>query len=122
MLTLPMPPRQQHGPRTIAPTQAFMQGTPVIRRKPAAGTPSDNPWRPELSEHAGAVGCWPLFSGPVDGTDPIMRTPTGVFVVLTAEPDAFAEEKCRLLDELADAAGLALRQQDRKSTRLNSSH
>ena len=110
MLTLPMPPRQQHGPRTIAPTQAFMQGTPVIRRKPGAGAPSDNPWRPELSEHAGAVGCWPLFAGPVDGVDPAARTPTGVFVVVTAEPDAFDEEMCRLLDEIADAAGLALRQ------------
>src|SRR5690606_31024583 len=49
MQTLPMPPRQQQGPVVYAPTLAFMQGAPVIRRKPAAGAAPDSPWRPELS-------------------------------------------------------------------------
>jgi diguanylate cyclase (GGDEF)-like protein len=110
MQTLPIPPRQQQGPVIFAPTLAFMRGAPVIRRKPTAGAAPHNPWRPELSDHAGAVGCWPLFAAPLDATDPVARTPAGVFVVVTAEADAFDEEMCRLLDEIADAAGLALRQ------------
>ncbi|CAM5431869.1 diguanylate cyclase domain-containing protein [Rhodanobacter lindaniclasticus] len=110
MRELPMPPRQQSGPIILAPTLAYMQGAPVIRRKPAGDAAPGNPWRPELSEHAGAVGCWPLFAEPRDGADPAARTPAGVFVVVTVEADAFDEEMCRLLDEIADAAGLALRQ------------
>ena len=41
-----------------------------------------------------------------------------MFVVITAEPDAFDAELCRLLDEVADAAGLALRQHAQRAALL----
>ena len=104
---LPLPPRQDDAAIVLAPTQAFMQGTPVIRRRSPEPSRGDA-FRHEWLEHAGAVGCWPLFAS-VD-TIGATRTPTGVFAIITVEPDAFDDEMCRLLDEIADATGLALRQ------------
>ncbi len=109
MLGLPLPPQHQDGPVILAPTLAFMQGKPVVRRDPQGAARADNPWRSELLGHAGAVGCWPLFALPAGATE-LPPVPAGVFVVVTTEVDAFDEEMCRLLDEVADAAGLALRQ------------
>lgn len=109
VLGLPPPLRYQEGSVILAPTQAFMSATPVVRRNPGSTPQVEGLWRPELLQHVGAVGCWPLFGAPVDDSD-AARLPTGVFVVLTVEPDAFDEELCRLLNEVADAAGLALRQ------------
>lgn len=109
LLGLPLPPRHSEGPVILAPTLAFMTGTPVIRRHPDGNSKGDSPWRKELLEHAGAVGCWPLFDVPV-GASGAIRVPVGVFVVVTTETDAFDDEMCRLLDEIAEAAGLALRQ------------
>ncbi|WP_447733616.1 diguanylate cyclase domain-containing protein [Rhodanobacter soli] len=106
---LPLPPRHDDGPAAPTPTQAFMQGAPVIRRHPDGGPQADSGFRKELLEHAGAVGCWPLFGSSAHAID-AARVPTGVFVVLTVESDAFDGEMCRLLDEIADATGLALRQ------------
>jgi diguanylate cyclase (GGDEF)-like protein len=106
---LPLPPRQQEGPVILAPTQAFMQGRPVVRRDPHGAAQADSPWRSELKGHAAAIGCWPLFALPV-GAPELPPVPAGVFVVVTTEEDAFDEEMCRLLDEIADAAGLALGQ------------
>lgn len=108
MLGLPLPPRHDEGPVIAAPTEAFMQGAPVIRRRPDMAKPGSM-WRGTLLEHAGAVGCWPLFDVPAGMPDAV-RIPVGVFAVVTAEADAFDDEMCRLLDEIADAAGLALRQ------------
>ncbi len=107
--SLPLPARHQDGPEMQAPTLAFMQGTPVIRRHPASQPGVAGAWRNELLEHAGAVGCWPLFAESAGESD-TPRTPVGVFTVVTAEADAFDDEMCRLLDEIADAAGLALKQ------------
>ena len=109
MLALPLPPEYQDGPVILAPTLAFMLGKPVVRRDPQGAARTDNPWRSELLGHAGAVGCWPLFALPA-GAPELPSVPTGVFVVVTTEVDAFDQEMCRLLDEVADAAGLALRQ------------
>ena len=106
---LPLPPRHDNSPTVLTPTQAFMQGAPVIRRHPRGAPRSARAFRKELLEHAGAVGCWPLFASPADAIG-TARVPTGVFVVVTVEPDAFDGEMCRLLDEIADATGLALRQ------------
>jgi diguanylate cyclase (GGDEF)-like protein len=106
---LPLPPRYDDSPTVLTPTQAFMQGTPVIRRHPRNAQQADKGFRPELLEHAGAVGCWPLFASTAD-TVGAARVPTGVFAVVTVESDAFDDELCRLLDEIADATGLALRQ------------
>lgn len=106
--SLPLPPRHDDGAVVLAPTQAFMQGVPVVRRRSAGPCQGNTAFRHELLEHAATVGCWPLFAS----TDAIGATqgPTGVFVVITVEPDAFDDEMCRLLDEIADATGLALRQ------------
>lgn len=104
---LPLPPRHAAAAVVPAPTQAFMQGAPVIRRRSPEPCRGDA-FRHEWLEHAAAVGCWPLFAS-VDAIG-ATRTPTGVFAVVTVEPDAFDEEMCRLLDEIADATGLALRQ------------
>lgn len=110
MLGLPMPPRHDEGPTLLLPTRAFMQGSPVIMRCPDHAAQADCPWwRRELLEQTGAVGCWPLFASP-SGPSGVSRIPAGVFVVVTTEADAFDDEMCRLLDEIADAAGLALRQ------------
>ncbi len=109
MLGLPLPPRHEDGPVVLAPTLAFMQGKPVVRRDPGNTTQADSRWRKEFLGHAGAVGCWPLFASPAGAAD-LPQVPAGVFVVVTVEGDAFDDEMCRLLDEIADAAGLALRQ------------
>ncbi|TAL89076.1 MAG: diguanylate cyclase, partial [Rhodanobacter sp.] len=109
MLGLPLPPRHGEGPVILAPTLAFMQGTPVIRRHRANASRADSSWCSTLLEHAGAVACWPLFDAPA-GAPGVPRVAVGVFVVVATEVDAFDDEMCRLLDEIADAAGLALRQ------------
>jgi diguanylate cyclase (GGDEF)-like protein len=106
---LPLPPRHDDGAVVPAQTQAFMQGAPVIWRHSPDEPQDDTAFRRELLEHAGAVGCWPLFASPA-GAIGAARVPTGVFAVLTVESDAFDDEMCRLLDEIADATGLALRQ------------
>jgi diguanylate cyclase (GGDEF)-like protein len=117
VLGLPLPPRHEDGPLVMLPTQAFMQGTPVIRRHPTDAPRTDHSWRKMMFDHAGAVGCWPLFALPGDPADELL-TPAGVFVVLTREEDAFDDEMCRLLDEIADAAGLALRQHAQRNALL----
>ena len=106
---LPLPTREVDGPRTSAPTLACVNGMPIVRRRSdnellATGSPHS-----ELLEHVGAVGCWPLFAEQ-EGASDAPRRPVGIFVVVTVEPEAFDDEMCRLLDEIADAAGLALRQ------------
>lgn len=108
MLGLPMPPQYTDAGVVPLPTLAFMQGAPVVRRHTVDVLPADGSWYGQLQQHAEAVGCWPLFSASneVGAT----RVPAGVFVVATVEPDAFDDEMCRLLDEIADAAGLALKQ------------
>ena len=109
MLGLPLPPRHEDGPLILAPTLAYMQGKPVIRRHPASQPGVAGVWRSELLEHAGAIGCWPLFAAS-SGEAEASRRPVGVFVVVTLESDAFDDEMCRLLDEIAEATGLALKQ------------
>ncbi|MEO8780111.1 MAG: diguanylate cyclase, partial [Rhodanobacter sp.] len=105
----PLPPQHEEGPDALAPTLAFMHGKPVLRRHSPGAVQVDHAWCSELLGHAGAMGCWPLFALPhaVPDQPPV---PAGVFVVVTTEVDAFDEEMCRLLDEIADAAGRALGQ------------
>lgn len=115
--SLPMPPRRSESLEVLAPTQAFMQGAPVIRRHPQSGPNAGGVWRKELLDCAGAVGCWPLFASSKGhaGSSP---EPAGVVVVVTVEADAFDGEMCRLLDEIADAAGLALWQHSQRRALL----
>ena len=113
MRLLPVPPRHSAGPKPFTPTLAFMQGRSVVRTCPAANAQMSGAWRNEPLSRMGAVGCWPLFA--TRGSAPgLGMEPTGVFVVVTLEPDAFDAELCRLLDEVADAAGLALAQHQQR--------
>jgi diguanylate cyclase (GGDEF)-like protein len=105
---LPPPPRRDDGGASVVPTEAFMGGVPVIRRHPRSVGDGARSFHPLLQEHAGAVGCWPLFGGDDDGAG--RRVPVGVFVVAATEADAFDDDLSQLLDEIAEATGLALRQ------------
>ena len=117
ILGLPLPPRHDDGPMVLTPTLAFMRGKPVIRRQSGEESWANNPTRKKLLDHAGAIGCWPLFALPAGAPD-LSAVPAGVFVVVTTEMDAFDDEMCRLLDEIADAAGLALRQHAQRNALL----
>ncbi|HZX70971.1 MAG TPA: diguanylate cyclase [Rhodanobacter sp.] len=117
MRGLSLPPRHEDGPMVMLPTQAFMQRKPVVKLRPGNAERVEGLWRKGLLEHAGAIGCWPLFALP-DDTAGVPQVPAGVFVVVTTEVDAFDDEMCRLLDEIADAAGLALRQHAQRHSLL----
>ncbi|TPG10779.1 EAL domain-containing protein [Rhodanobacter glycinis] len=116
MQLLPMPTRHSDGPVIFTPTLAFMQGTPVVRVHPAAHAEAAPAWKLEPLAQIGAVGCWPLFAA-ADAAGAV-RVASGVFAVVTTEADAFDAEMCLLLDEIADAAGLALRQHQQRSALL----
>lgn len=105
---LPMPPRLGDGGYLPAPTLALMQGTPVIRRHPQIMSAKHTAFHELLRDHAGAVGCWPLYGTLADETG--AHAPSGVMAVFTPEADAFEDDLCRLLDEIAEATSLALRQ------------
>lgn len=117
MRLLPVPPRHSDGSVVFTPTLAFMQGMPVVRTHPARDPGAASAWQLDPLARMGAVGCWPLFMSPDPGPA-AERTPSGVFAVVTVEADAFDAEMCRLLDEIADAAGLALRQHEQRRALL----
>lgn len=109
MSSFPLPPMRSESPARFVSTLAIMKGKPVVRCRGGHAVQDQGRWLNELLEHAGAVGVWPLFESP-GGLSDGPRLPVGVFVVVTHEVDAFDDEMCRLLDEVADAAGLALHQ------------
>lgn len=114
---LPFPPQYDDDPGVMTPTLAFMRRMPMIRRRPAVLSESMESWRKKVFEKAGAIGCWPLFAlsaGELAAT----REPVGILSVATVEFDAFDGEMCRLLDEIADAAGLALKQHAQRQALL----
>jgi GAF domain-containing protein len=105
-----------HGDGSPMPLQTLLRGTPQIRVRPRECADMSPLWQREPLAQMGAAGCWPIFAA---GDRPGMaRTPLGVFAIVTREEDAFDEEMCRLLDELADAAGLALREHERRRALL----
>ena len=109
---LPYPPCHSDGPVFFTPTVAFMRGTPVVRLDPPNHPEMHEMWRSPALADAGAIGCWPLFAAAsVDGPG---HGAIGVFVVVAREQDAFDAEMCSLLDEIADATGLALKQHDQR--------
>ena len=110
---LPLPPRAADGAAAYAPTLALMQGIPVVRTHPVSHEELSMAWRNDLPAGMGAVGCWPLFDERASEAGVTPRA-VGVFVVVTVEPDAFDAEMRRLLDEIADAAGLALKQHEQR--------
>lgn len=110
---LPMPSQHAEGPGIPTPTVAFMRGVPVVRDHLASHSEVNPAWHVGPLAQMGAIGCWPLFStfkGEPEGA----HVPAGIFAVVTVEPDAFDAEMCGLLDEIAGAAGLALRQHDQR--------
>ena len=113
MQLLPVPPRVAADATAYTPTLALMRGVPVVRTHPAHHADMAPAWRSEPLAGMGAVGCWPLFDARASETGMTPR-PVGVFVVVAAEPDAFDAEMRRLLDEIADAASLALKQHEQR--------
>ena len=106
---LPRPPRAPDGPMVPTPTLAFSRGQPVIRVQPGDDPTMPEGWRQAPLAALGAVACWPIF-GASDEPPQAAVNATGVFAVVTREPDAFTAEMRALLDEIAEAAGLALQQ------------
>ena len=106
---LPRPPRAPDGPMVPTPTLAFSRGLPVIRVQPGADPTMPEGWRQAPLAAMGAVACWPIF-GAGDEPPPAAAGASGVFAVVTRESDAFTAEMRALLDEIAEAAGLALQQ------------
>lgn len=106
---LPEPPVHSHDSTPPASTQACMEGQPVVRLQPLV--------HPDVSEggHGGAladmaaIGCWPIFSG-LPGDQDAEHRAAAVLLLAMAEVDAFDADMRRLLDEIADTVGLALRQ------------
>jgi diguanylate cyclase (GGDEF)-like protein len=99
------------------PREALQRRERQIRIRPRDQQDMSPLWRAEPLVQIGALGCWPIMPAP-DGKPGDRQVPVGVFVVVSREQDIFDDELCRLLDELADAAGLALRQHERRRALL----
>ena len=108
---LPHPSCRSDGPEVYTPTLAFMRGEPVVRVQPSTHPQTAAEWRTGELVTVGAIGCWPILAERRGEAPPV---PIGVFVVATREADAFDAEMCSLLDEIADAAALALRQHEQR--------
>ncbi|TAL87575.1 MAG: diguanylate cyclase [Rhodanobacter sp.] len=106
---LPEPPTHADGPSVLTPTLTFMQGVPTVRIGPSTHPDVSIAWRTEPLARMAAIGCWPIFS--TLATEPAPASaPAAVFLVVAAEVEAFDADMRELLDEIADTAGLALRQ------------
>lgn len=105
-----------HGEGSPMPLQTLLRGTPQIRVRPHECADMSPLWQREPLAQMGAAGCWPIFAA--SERSAAARTPLGVFAIVTREEDAFDDEMCRLLDELADATGLALREHERRRALL----
>ncbi len=108
--TLPLPPRAATGAAVPTPTQAFVGACGIVRRQPAEHVGIEPGWRQPPLSAMGALACWPIFGGNDLESVTAPAAPSGVFAVVAREADTFDTELCALLDEVADAAGLALRQ------------
>jgi len=105
---LPTPSRFGQGPMIHTPTRAFMSGRPVVRMHPSEHSDIAPDWKRDDLKDLGALGCWPIFAES-------RRQPAGVFAIITEESDAFDHEMQALLDEIAEATGLALRQHQQRA-------
>ena len=106
---LPEPPVRSLEPTPPAPTEAWMGSRPVVRLRPSLHPDVSTEGPAEALAGMAAIGCWPVFSGlPVE---PGVETrAAAVLLLAAAEIDAFDADMRRLLDEIADTVGLALRQ------------
>ncbi len=107
---VPIPPRTPQGAVVPGPTRAFSEARPFVRVQSAADDSIPESWRQAPLAQMGAVGCWPIFGAQQVPETSTRLTPSGVFAVIAREADTFDAELCALLDEIATAAGLALRQ------------
>lgn len=104
------------GVHTPLPMKTAVQGTPHIRIRPREHDDMSSSWRIPPLDGMGAAGCWPLVPpAPGERTSGVQA---GVFAVVTREEDAFDEEMCRLLEEISEATGMALRQHLRRRALL----
>lgn len=106
---MPEPPAHADGPSILTPTLTYMEGAPIARLRPSVHPDMSPAWRTAPLAETGAIGCWPIFSGS-PGEPGSERRPATVLLLATAEVDAFDVDMHRLLDEIADTVGLALRQ------------
>ncbi|HEX5307413.1 MAG TPA: EAL domain-containing protein [Dyella sp.] len=122
----PIAPALERLSPTLRPSELAGVPTPLlalqlrqrqVRVRPRERSDMSPMWQHEPLAQMGAMGCWPIMpvASDIDGQPP---EPLGVFVVVTREEDAFDDELCRLLDELADATGLALSQHERRRALL----
>ncbi|MGS1126325.1 diguanylate cyclase domain-containing protein [Rhodanobacter sp. UC4437_H4] len=109
LATLPEPPRQVDEPPMPVATQAWMEGEPVVRLRPSAWPDVSLVWHGESLGEVAAIGCWPIFQTlPRDSG--VEYHAAAVLLLAAAEIDAFDADLWRLLDEISDTVGLALRQ------------
>ena len=108
-LSPPSPERGVHDLPT--PMLAVQRCEPQVRIRPRERQDMSPLWQLDPLRQLGALGCWPILA---DGGGHAARGASGVFALFIREEDAFDEEMCRLLDEIADAAALALRQHERR--------
>ena len=106
---LPEPPARTDGSLVPAVTQAWMDGEPVVRLRPSVDPDMSLAGGGDPLVNVAAIGCWPIFSEP-PGDVQAERRATAVLLLVAAEIDAFDANMRRLLDEISDTVGLALRQ------------
>lgn len=109
MRALPEPLIQPDEHALPAAALTFISALPVVRVHPSGHPDESAVWRTEPLTQVGAIGCWPVFPELAEDAA-AARTPAAVFLVATTEPDAFDTDMQQLLEEIAEAAGLALRQ------------
>ncbi|MEO6798683.1 MAG: diguanylate cyclase [Rhodanobacter sp.] len=107
--TLREPPTHSVDSPAPVPTQACMEGEPVVRLRPSVYPDVSSLGHREPLADMAAIGCWPIFSD-VPGEATTDRGVAAVLLLAAAEVDAFDADMRRLLDEICDTVGLALRQ------------
>ncbi|CAM5431909.1 diguanylate cyclase domain-containing protein [Rhodanobacter lindaniclasticus] len=115
LASLPEPPRHADEPPLPLVTQAWMEGEPVVRLQPAAWPDLSPTQGGESLGEVAAIGCWPIFLA-VPGDTEIEHHAAAVLLLAAAEIDAFDADLRRLLDEISDTVGLALRQYAQRQT------
>lgn len=109
LAALPEPPRHADDLPIPAPTQACMEGEPVVRLRPSAYPDLSPVWRGESLADLAAIGCWPIFLA-LPSDPEVEHHPAAVLLLAATEIEAFDADMRRLLDEISDTVGLALRQ------------
>ncbi len=110
----PAPPPD--GGRIPLPILALRNRKPQIRIRPSERNDTSPVWQQAVLSSMGACGCWPIVL-----PDPVPGQPArsfGVFTLITVEQDAFDEDMCNVLDELAEVAGLALHHHELRSAQM----